>query len=159
MKHNLTSPWSDSIDETAQSLTSSLNDGLTNEEAKERLKQYGQNIFEATKVKSPATILLNQFVSPLIIILCVAVVITATLQEWIDTIVIAFAVLVNAVLGFVQEYKAEQAISDLRSYITHRTRIIRNGEEIEVDPRYIVPGDILHLTSGARITADARIIR
>jgi Ca2+-transporting ATPase len=159
MKHTLTSPWSDSIDETAHTLTSSIKDGLTNEEAKERLKQCGQNIFEATKVKSPTTILLNQFVSPLIIILCVAVVITATLQEWIDTVVIAFAVLVNAVLGFVQEYKAEQAISDLRSYITHRTRIIRNGEEIEVDPRYIVPGDILHLTSGARITADARIIK
>jgi len=159
MKHQPTSPWSDTVDETAHILSTDIKTGLANNEAEQRLKQYGANIFEASKTKGPVSIFLHQFISPLIVILCVAVVITAVLQEWIDTIVIAFAVLVNAVLGFVQEYKAEQAISDLRSYITHRTRIIRNGEEMEIDPRYIVPGDILHLTSGARITADARIIK
>jgi Ca2+-transporting ATPase len=158
MKHLLTSPWSDTTADVIDSLDTDTEAGLADNEAKQRLKSHGENIFEATKAKSPLGIFLNQFVSPLIIILCVAVVITAALQEWIDTAVIAFAVLVNAALGFVQEYKAEQAISDLRSYITHRTRIIRNGNEMEIDPRYIVPGDILHLTSGARITADARII-
>ena len=81
MKHHLTSPWSDTIEETAQALSTSPSDGLSDTEAKERLKHYGHNIFEATQVKSPLSILLNQFVSPLIIILCVAVVITATLQE------------------------------------------------------------------------------
>jgi len=159
MKHLPTSPWSDTAEDSISSLQSSRDTGLTNDEAQLRLKQYGPNIFETTKNKSPLAIFLNQFVSPLIIILCVAAVLTATLQEWIDTVVISFAVIVNAIMGFAQEYKAEQAISDLRSYITHRTRIIRNGQEIEVDPKYIVPGDILHLTSGARITADARIIK
>jgi len=159
MKNLPASPWSDTAEDIINSLQSSRDTGLTDSEAQQRLKEYGQNIFETTKTKSPLAIFLNQFVSPLIIILCVAAVLTATLQEWIDTIVISFAVIVNAIMGFVQEYKAEQAISDLRSYITHRTRIIRNGEEIEVDPKYIVPGDILHLTSGARITADARIIK
>ncbi len=154
-----TSPWSDTIDETINNLSTSPEKGLSSDEAKNRLRLYGENIFESTKTKGPIKIFLHQFISPLIIILCIAVVITAALQEWLDTIVIAFAVIVNAVLGFVQEYKAEQAISDLRSYITHRTRIIRDGKEIEIDPRYIVPGDILHLTSGSRITADARIIK
>jgi Ca2+-transporting ATPase len=159
MKHLPTSPWSDTIENTLDTLHSSQDTGLTAKVAEQRLQEYGQNIFETAKIKSPFTIFLNQFVSPLIIILCVAAVLTATLQEWIDTVVIAFAVIVNAIMGFIQEYKAEQAISDLRSYITHRTRIIRDGEEMEVDPKYIVPGDILHLTSGARITADARIIK
>jgi Ca2+-transporting ATPase len=159
MKHLPSSPWSDTAEDTSISLQSSRDTGLTTNEAQTRLEEYGQNIFEATKTKSPLAIFLNQFVSPLIIILCVAAVLTATLQEWIDTVVISFAVIINAIMGFIQEYKAEQAISDLRSYITHRTRIIRDGEEIEVDPKYIVPGDILHLTSGARITADARILK
>ena len=154
-----TSPWSDSIEETLTQLETSLDDGLSETEAQRRLKQFGDNVFESTKTKGPIALFLNQFISPLIIILCIAALVTAALQEWIDTIIISFAVLVNAVLGFVQEYKAEQAISDLRSYITHRTRIIRNGEEMEIDPRHIVPGDILHLTSGVRITADARIIK
>jgi len=153
------SSWSDTIEESLTQLNSSAENGLSDNEAQQRLKAYGENIFESSKTKGPIKIFLHQFISPLIIILCVAVVITAALQEWLDTIIIAFAVLVNAVLGFLQEYKAEQAISDLRSYITHRTRIIRNGQEIEVDPRYLVPGDILHLTSGSRITADARIIK
>jgi Ca2+-transporting ATPase len=153
------SPWSDTVDETIANLQTNQKTGLPDAEAAARLKAFGENVFEASKTKGPVRIFLHQFVSPLIIILCIAVVITASLQEWIDTIVIAFAVLVNAVLGFVQEYKAEQAISDLRSYITHRTRIIRDGKEMEIDPRYIVPGDILHITSGTRITADARIIK
>lgn len=147
------------MEETIEVLETNQKTGLSTEEATTRLKTFGENIFEASKVKGPLRIFLHQFVSPLIIILCIAAVITASLAEWIDTAVIAFAVLVNAVLGFVQEYKAEQAISDLRSYITHRTRIIRNGQEMEIDPRYLVPGDILHITSGTRITADARIIR
>jgi len=159
MKHLPSRPWSDTTEHVLRTLESTPKDGLASAEAKQRLQDFGQNIFETTQSKGPLSIFINQFVSPLIIILCVAAALTATLQAWLDTIVIAFAVIVNAVMGFIQEYKAEQAISDLRSYITHRTRIIRDGEEIEVDPKYIVPGDILHLTSGARITADARIIK
>lgn len=153
------SPWSDPIEELATILTTNLTSGLTDEKAADRLKHIGENVFESKKEQGPATIFFRQFKSPLIIILCIAVLITAGLQEWLDTSIIAFAVLVNAVLGFFQEYKAEKAIADLRSYITHRTRIIRNGHELEVDPRHIVPGDILHITHGTRITADARIIK
>lgn len=153
------SPWSDTLDEVETSLKTNFTSGLTESEAKDRLKIVGENIFESSKEKSAVTIFLRQFTSPLIIILCVAVGITAALAEWLDTAIIAFAVIVNAILGFIQEYKAEKAIADLRSYITYRTRVIRDGHEIEIDPRFLVPGDIIHITNGARITADARIIK
>jgi Ca2+-transporting ATPase len=91
--------------------------------------------------------------------LCAAIVLTASLQEWLDAAIISFAVIVNAVLGFIQEYKAEKAIGSLRSYITDRTRVVRNGKEIEIDATKLVPGDLIHITDGSRITADARIIR
>lgn len=153
------SPWSDELSEVQTSLQTDFSTGLTESEAKQRLTKTGENIFESNLAKTSSEIFAGQFKSPLIIILCIAVVITASLGEWLDTSIIAFAVVVNAVLGFIQEYKAEKAITDLRSYITHRTRIIRDGREFEIDPRYLVPGDIIHITNGSRITADARIIK
>jgi Ca2+-transporting ATPase len=153
------SPWSDSLDQLEQSLETNFASGLTEEEAQKRLKISGENIFESNKKKSALSILMRQFTSPLILILCGAVGLTALLHEWVDMSIIAFAVIVNAVLGFVQEYKAEKAIDSLHSYITQRTRVIRDGREFEIDPRYLVPGDIIHIPHGARITADGRIIR
>lgn len=152
-------PWSDNLETITKQLNTNISKGITEEEAGKRIKISGENIFESTKEKTALSIFLRQFTSPLIIILCIAVVITASLQEWLDTIIIAFAVIVNAILGFVQEFKAEKAITDLRSYITHRTRVIRDGHELEIDPRLLVPGDIIHITHGSRITADARIIK
>ncbi|USN88575.1 MAG: cation-transporting P-type ATPase [Candidatus Nomurabacteria bacterium] len=152
-------PWSDAEEEVLNALHTNEQHGLTEVEAVTRRKEFGENIFESEQKKGPMTILLQQFTSPLIIILCIATVITAGLQEWLDMSIIAFAVIVNAILGFIQEYKAERAIDSLKSYITHRTLVIRDGHESEIDPRYIVPGDILHVTHGARITADARIIK
>jgi len=159
MKQVPHNPWSSDPKELSLSLNTDTTKGLGEDDAKARLKDYGENIFESVDEKGPFTIFLQQFTSPLIIILCVAVVITAYFREWLDTSIIAFAVLVNAALGFVQEYKAEKAIADLRSYITHRTRVIRGGHEMEIDPRFIVPGDIIHITNGARITADARLVK
>lgn len=152
-------PWSDKPSDLEATLTTNLATGLTEEAARLRLSNTGENVFETKSKNGPFRIFFRQFTSPLIIILCVAAVITASLQEWLDTSIIAFAVLVNAILGFVQEYKAEKAIDSLNSYIKHRTRIIRGGREFEIDPRYIVPGDIIHITDGTRITADARIIK
>jgi len=152
-------PWSDSPEELANLLNTNLTYGLTDTEATTRLKTTGENIFTSQQEPGAITIFFRQFTSPLIIILCIATVATATLGEWLDTTIIAFAVMVNTILGFIQEYKAEKAIADLRSYITHRTRVIRDGHEIEIDPRLLVIGDIIHIANGARITADARIIK
>ncbi len=153
------SPWSDTTDELLTTLETNIKNGLPDKEAQKRLKDVGENVFESQKIKSSTAIFLRQFTSPLIIILCIAAAITASLHEWIDTSIIALAVITNAILGFIQESKAEKAITDLRSYITHRTRIIRDGKEIEIDPRLIVPGDIMHITHGSRITADGRIVK
>ncbi len=153
------SAWSDNESELLSSLESDVKIGLSTKEVLSRRQQFGTNDFSHAKQTGPIRILAKQFSSPLIIILCIAVVITASLSEWLDTIIIGFAVLVNAVLGFIQEYKAEKAIDSLKTYVTHRSRVIRDGIDREADPRTIVPGDILHITGGTRITADARIIK
>src|SRR6056297_1151654 len=128
-------PWSFEADSLSDLLKSDDQHGLSTAEAGRRLQHYGPNRFEHKKEPAPIKILLKQFSSPLILILCAAVVLTASLQEWLDTIIIGLAVLVNAVLGFVQEYKAERALATLGTYINHRTRVIRDGEEQEIDAR------------------------
>lgn len=152
-------PWSVSTEHLQEQLKTSGTNGLSSEEASLRLEKFGENVFESSKKRSAFAIFFKQFASPLIVLLCIAVIITAFLHEWVDMTVIAFAVIVNAILGFVQEYKAEKAIADLKSYVTYRTRVIRDGKEQEIDPRYLVPGDLIHITGGARITADARIVK
>ncbi len=153
------SPWADTLPEVENTLATNLEKGLSTLEVQARLLQFGENIFETEQKKGPLRIFLQQFTSPLILMLVAAVLLTAYLGEWLDSGIIALAIVINAVLGFYQELKAEKAIADLRSYITERTRVIRDGHEMEIDPRYLVPGDILHLSNGARITADARIIK
>lgn len=157
--NTLHSPWTNTTGELLHTLQTDEKSGLPSNEVSQRLKKYGPNDFSPAKKANPVKIFLHQFTSPLIIILCVAIGITTLLAEWLDTAIIAFAVLVNATLGFVQEFKAEKAIDSLKSYITHRSRVIRDGVDQEIDPRSIVPGDILHITGGTRITADARILR
>jgi len=152
-------PWANTAEELKKTLQTDLEKGLSTLEAQARYSQFGENNFESEYKKSVLRIFFQQFSSPLILMLCVAVILTAFLGEWIDSAIIALAVTTNAVLGFYQELKAEKAITDLRSYITERTRVIRDGHETEIDPRYLVPGDILHISNGARITADARIIK
>jgi magnesium-transporting ATPase (P-type) len=159
MHYKSDNAWSLSPEQLTEILTTNQTNGLSSTEADARLKLFGENIFESSKKRSPLTIFLKQFANPLIILLCIAVVITGVMAEWIDMAIIAFAVIVNTMIGFFQESKAEKAITDLKSYVTHRTRVIRDGHEKEIDPRLLVPGDLLHITNGARITADARIIR
>jgi Ca2+-transporting ATPase len=151
-------PWANTPEDIATSLTTNITNGLSTATAQERLLQGGENIFQTEQRKHIFQIFFQQFSSPLILMLCVAVALTAFLGEWMDSTIIALAVIINAILGFYQEFKAEKAIADLRSYITERTRVLRDGNEIEIDPRFLVVGDIVHFSNGARITADARII-
>jgi Ca2+-transporting ATPase len=152
-------PWADSVSDLCTNTGTSATEGLTTTAAEARQTNFGENIFEAERGRHPLTIFLAQLKSPLIIILWIAVGLTLLFKDTLDATIITFAILINAIFGFIQEYKAERAIADLRSYITERTRVIRDGREQEVDPRLIVPGDLIHITNGARITADARIIK
>ena len=157
--NNPTHPWATDPEQLASQLATDLEQGLTEAEAKKRLKQTGENIFSDDGARSPLQIFLQQFNNPLILALLLAAGVTLFLGEWVDTAVIVLAVFINTALGFTQEYRAERAITDLQSYVSHRTRVQRAGREFEIDARLLVPGDIIHLSQGARVTADARIIK
>lgn len=132
-------------------------DGLTEDEAKQKLKQFGENRFQEKPRLSRITIFLNQFKSPLILILVIAAIITGILNEWLNTSVLLATVLINTLLGFWQENKAEHILEELTSYIQTRSRVRRDGTEREILASELVPGDCIHLTQGDRVPADARL--
>lgn len=132
--------------------------GLTDAEAERRTQTYGTNRMPQKPKLTRTRILLNQCKSPLIGVLGVAGLVTLTLQEWEDAIVILAAVTINAALGYWQEAKAENILESLKSYVRTRTRVRRDGEVRERDAETLVPGDILSLSAGDRIPADARLI-
>ncbi|OGY59878.1 MAG: hypothetical protein A3B23_00030 [Candidatus Colwellbacteria bacterium RIFCSPLOWO2_01_FULL_48_10] len=149
--------WSIPADKAMQFLRSSLG-GLSNGEAKARLDFFGHNIFPRGRSVTKFGIFLGQFKNPLIIVLIVAGIATAFISEAVESIFIFIAVAVNTTLGFYQENKAENALSKLRSYIREVVRIVRGGEEMEIDAEEIVPGDMIRLFPGGRVPADARVI-
>jgi P-type Ca2+ transporter type 2C len=133
--------------------------GLTEAEAKERLKKFGPNkLAEAEKI-SWLKILLHQFKSPLIYILLIAAVVTFFLQEYKDTGVIGAVLLLNAIIGFIQEYKAEKQVQALKKMVVAKARVLRDGKEVEINGQEVVPGDIVLLASGGRVPADLRLMR
>ena len=133
-------------------------EGLTEQEAAERLGKYGPNKLAEEERISRFKILLHQFTSPLIYILLVAAVVTLLLGEYIDTGVIVAVVLLNAVVGYFQEFKAEESVRSLKRLLVAKARVIRGGREKEIPGADLVPGDIVLLSSGARVPADIRLI-
>ena len=132
--------------------------GLDNEEAAARLKIFGPNVIKEYSRSSKIKIALRQFQSLLIIILVIAGIITIFLGEWIETGVIFAAVIVNAIFGFWQENKAESVIELLKTYVRVRARVRRNNQEHGIDASELVPGDIIRVTQGDRVPADARVV-
>jgi Ca2+-transporting ATPase len=132
--------------------------GLTVEEAGRRLKKYGPNKIKEEKPLSGLIIFLSQFKSPLIYVLLVAAVISLFLREYIDAGVIFGSVILNTIIGFFQENKANQALSKLREMVEHKALVLRQDQEIEVDSSELVEGDIIVILAGNRIPADARLI-
>lgn len=133
-------------------------DGLSTEEVRDRIQQYGPNTIRETQGQSAIALLLSQFRSPLIYILLVASLATLALQEYIDTAVIAAVLILNAVIGFTQERKAERSVLALRQLVAPKAHVLRNGREIEVESAELVPGDLVILESGTRVPADIRVI-
>ena len=129
--------------------------GLTSEEAKNRLKQHGPNSIRAKKKKSPIIVFLEEFMDLMVLILIFAAVLALVGGEARDASVIFFIVVLNATIGFVQKYKAEKAIEALKKMIAPKSRVIRDGKEMEIKAEEVVPGDILILQEGDSITADA----
>jgi Ca2+-transporting ATPase len=136
----------------------SKHDGLSQEEAQRRLAEFGPNELAGKKKISPWIIFLEQFKNFLIIILLVAVVLSAIMGETADAIVIFAIVLFAAGLGFIQEYRAEKAMEALKRMAAPMASVLRGSKEAEIPSRELVPGDIIILRTGDRIPADARLI-
>jgi Ca2+-transporting ATPase len=132
--------------------------GLGEEEAKLLLSKHGPNELKKKKKVSPVMIFLSQFNSFIIYILLVAVVVSVVLHEYIDSVVIAIIIIMNGVLGFIQEFRAEKAIDSLKKLSSLKSTVIRGGKKQRVDSSDLVPGDILTFEAGDKISADARII-
>ena len=131
--------------------------GLSDEEAKKRLGKFGINEIERTKKISPLAILVRQFTSFVVMILLFAIVISLTIGENLDALVISIIVVLNGIFGFTQEFKAEKAIEALRKLTALKARVIRDNDEIEIDSKELVPGDIILLETGDKVPADARL--
>ena len=138
-------------------------DGLSEEEAKRRLQEHGPNRLHEHPPKSLLILFLEQFKSILVVILLTAAGVSAYLaiaegEPLTDTYVILVILILNAVLGFVQEYRAEKAVEALKKLINPRSIVVRRGEERSIDSSLLVPGDILKLEAGDRVPADLRVI-
>ncbi|RLE63087.1 MAG: calcium-translocating P-type ATPase, SERCA-type [Thermoprotei archaeon] len=132
--------------------------GLSVEEAEKRLEIYGPNELKKEKKRGRIKIFIDQFKNILVIILILAAALSIAIGEVTDSIVILAIVVASAILGFVQEYRAEKALEALKKLTAPTATVVRNGEEIEIPAREIVPGDILVLNAGDKVPADARII-
>ena len=142
-----------------RALSVDANTGLTQDEAAQRLVQYGCNSLPPSSRRGPWLRFALQFHNPLIYVLLVAGVVTFGLKDYVDASVIVGVVLINAIIGFIQEGKAEKALDAVRAMLASRATVLRAGERHEIDATLLVPGDIVLLESGVRVPADLRLVQ
>lgn len=133
-------------------------EGLSKEEAASRLEKYGPNKLPEAKVDSLLVIFLRQFQSPLIYILFIASLIVFAMHEFIDGSIILFVLTFNAIVGTIQEGKAQNTLLALKKFTETNTKVLRGGKELVIPDYEIVPGDVVILQEGDKVPADARII-
>ena len=150
--------YTKTIEQTYKELNASEN-GLTPEEAQTRLATYGKNLLKRRKPISPLKIFLSQFNSFIVYLLLAAVVISALIGEGVDAIVISIILILNAVFGFVQEYKAEKAIEALKKMASLQAIVVRDGKQQRINAEELVPGDVIIIETGEKVPADARLIK
>lgn len=146
-----------SVEEVSRHLQSSR-DGLSSEEVLKRIEKYGRNTLDATRRKTVFGMLLRQFTDFMILILIAAAVVSGAVGELTDTIVILAIVIINAVVGVVQEYRAEKAMEALQKMAASRARVIRDKHSVDIEADDLVPGDVVILEAGNIIPADVRFI-
>ncbi len=154
---NLTNPHATPAADCLASLAATP-DGLTATEAVRRLAEHGPNRLPDVRARGPVVRFLRQFHNVLIYVLIGAAVVTGALQHWVDTGVILAVVLANAVIGFIQEGKAESAMAAIRGMLAPKAAVLRDGHRVSVDGADLVPGDIVLLEAGDKVPADLRVI-
>ena len=132
--------------------------GLNPADVEPRLKQYGLNALEAQRQATALGLFLNQFKSPLVLILIGAAIVSAILGEWTDAVIVLAVVLGSTMLGFVQEYRAGNAVEKLRSQVTIRSNVLRGGQPQMLPSEQVVPGDVVLLSAGSLIPADGVVL-
>jgi len=152
------SDWQELSKKEALKRVDSSEEGLSDEEAGIRLSKYGANKIEEVKKKNLFVIFLHEFNSWLIYILLIAAVVSFFIQHYLDAGVILAIVVINALIGFFQEYKAEKIIEDLKKVLGDKSIVLREGKQKEISNEEIVIGDILVLKEGEKVPADCRIL-
>jgi Ca2+-transporting ATPase len=156
---NSPTPWHTfSVETILDSLEVSPTQGLDSIEIQDRLAINGYNELVEKGTKAPWRIFLEQFRETMVIVLVIAAVISALLSDWKDAIAILAIVILNAVLGFVQEYRAEQAMQALKKMAAPIVRVRRDSQVMEIESRNLVPGDVILLEAGSAVPADARLL-
>lgn len=150
-------PFACSAAEIEQTLRSSAKNGLSSDDATRRVEQFGPNQLPEEEKSHWLFRFARHFHDTLIYVLIGAAIITGLLQHWVDTGVILAVVVINAIIGFIQEGKAEKALAGLRQMMSTRARVLREGHWTEIDAEQLVPGDIVALRSGNRVPADLRL--
>ncbi len=140
-----------SAQEATELADTNAREGLSHEEAERRLQEYGPNRLAEGKKHGSLLRFLSQFNNVLIYVLLVAAAITLLLGQWIDSAVIAGVVVINALIGFVQEGKAESALEKIRGMLSPTAQVMRNGLRQEIPAQDLVPGDIVYLAAGDKV--------
>ncbi len=156
-KHNPSPDWHALPIEEVFDRLNARPEGLSHREAERRLAEHGPNRLPEPRRRGPLVRFLLQFHNVLIYVLLVASVITALLGHWVDFAVILGVVVINALIGFIQEGKAERALESIRRLLTHEAVVLRDGRRETIPAEGLVPGDIVFLQSGDKIPADLRL--
>lgn len=134
--------------------TNSTANGLSQQETEARIKQFGKNILPQKKPTPFVVMLLKEFLNPIVIILLVAMAFSFIVGELLDGFVILGIIMIDAIIGAVQEKRAQRVASSLASMIKVKAKVLRDGKKIEIDASNLVEGDIVFLESGDKISAD-----
>lgn len=145
-------------DEVIKALSSDYNKGLSNNEVKERLRKYGKNCLPKKKRDGVFKIFFRQMIDPIVVLLIITVVFSLIVNEIVDAIAIVFIILVDLIMGTIQEWRAEKNADSLQSLIKYNVKVIRDSEEKEIDSSELVIGDIVLLESGDKVSADMRLL-
>jgi Mg2+-importing ATPase len=149
--------WGQPQDNLLAALGSTPN-GLSAAEARRRLEEFGPNLLEAKEKATALGLFLNQFKSPIVVILLFATGVSAVLKDWIDALIILAIVLGSALLSFIQEYSANTAAEKLRAQVTIKAGVLRDGSQESIPAEEVVPGDVVLLSAGSLVPADGVVL-
>ncbi|WAM34706.1 HAD-IC family P-type ATPase, partial [Caldicellulosiruptor morganii] len=140
-------------------LLGSFEKGLSFQEAERNIKQFGLNEIKIEKSKRAFSIFLDQFKDILVVILALSTAVSFLLGEFLDAIVIFFLIILNGLLGFIQEFRAEKAIESLKNYVSYKAKVVRDGNLEEIETRFVTINNIVIVEEGDRIPADGILLR